>query len=56
MYKLYGILRKPRFDGGTIILISDDVKRDADNAKMNIQEYAYEFQKINPQFKEVYYI
>lgn len=55
-YKMYGILKQPRFDGETVFLLSDDVKRDADNAKMNIQEYVYETEKLNPQFKEVYYI
>lgn len=56
MYKMYGILKAPRFDGETVFLLSNDVRRDANNAKMNIQEYVYETQKANPQFKEVYYI
>ena len=53
---MYGILKAPRFDGETVFLLSNDVRRDANNAKMNIQEYVYETQKANPQFKEVYYI
>lgn len=52
--KMYGILNKARFDGATLLLLSDDVERDAVNANMTIQEYIRETERINPQFRVVY--
>ncbi len=50
MYKMYGITHD-----GKIHELSDNVKRDADKEKMNVQEYVFRYGQQHSEYKEVYY-
>lgn len=49
--KMYGVLKNARFDGAKVLVLSQDVEKDAVNAKMSISEYVRATKEINPQIK-----